>query len=175
MTNRLEDEIQRMVVDMDDQHGGQEQDIPETTEQETQPIDTIHIHYFPDAIVILNEQENTAQVVDSAPVTSSENVIPASIRDVCVLPLPYILLYRVSSVLYLQPAYCNGQYHSQNADRQLLLAHCNLADSYNHSPFPNPLQSRPQAKDTRARKRQQGISRFTMVCLLPKLFKPEQY
>ena len=78
MTNRLEDEIQRMVVDMDQQRNGQEQDIPEITEQETQPIDTVHIHYFPDAIVILNEQENTTQVVDSAPATSQKiSLLPA--------------------------------------------------------------------------------------------------
>src|SRR6266487_2301659 len=79
MSNRLEDEIQRIVANMDnEEQNRQEQEPPETTEQEQQPIDTIHIHYFPDAIVILKEDENTAQVVDSAPaIPQNISFIPA--------------------------------------------------------------------------------------------------
>ena len=68
MTSSLEDEIQRIVANMDEQHNNQEQEPPETTDQAQKPDETIHIHYFPDAIVILKEDEHTAQVVDSIPV-----------------------------------------------------------------------------------------------------------
>ena len=81
MTNRLEDEIRRIVASMDDKQNGQEQDVPGKTDQETQPDETIHIHYFPDAIVILKDGEETpeaAQVVDSTPITPQRiSVIPA--------------------------------------------------------------------------------------------------
>ncbi len=67
MTNSLENAARRIVAKMDEQHTGQEQELPGTTEQETHPEETIHIHYFPDAIVILKE-EDQAQVVESTPV-----------------------------------------------------------------------------------------------------------
>ncbi len=67
MTNSLEDEVRRVVASMDERHNGQEQEPPGITEQETKPEETIHIHYFPDAIVILKEDDE-AQIVDSAPV-----------------------------------------------------------------------------------------------------------
>ncbi len=67
MTNSLEDELQRFATSMDDQQNSQQQNTLEIHEQETQPEETIHIHYFPDAIVILKE-EDQAQVVDSTPI-----------------------------------------------------------------------------------------------------------
>ncbi|HYT42690.1 MAG TPA: baseplate J/gp47 family protein, partial [Methylomirabilota bacterium] len=51
-----------------EEQNSQEQQTPGATEQELEPIDTIHIHYFPDAIVILKEDAETPQqsnVVDS--------------------------------------------------------------------------------------------------------------
>src|SRR6266568_4452924 len=68
MHETLEEEVRRIVANMENEQNEQHQETPEPTEQEQQSIDTIHIHYFPDAIVILKEDENTAQVVDSAPV-----------------------------------------------------------------------------------------------------------
>jgi hypothetical protein len=62
MTSSLEDEVRRIVASMEseEQHN-QEQETPGTTEQEKEPDETIHIHYFPDAIVILKEDEETPQ------------------------------------------------------------------------------------------------------------------
>src|SRR6266849_9544104 len=61
MHETLEDEMKRIVVSMDEQHNSQEEQEPqESTAQEMQPIDTIHIHYFPDAIVILKEDTGNA-------------------------------------------------------------------------------------------------------------------
>src|SRR6266480_8162777 len=77
MTNSLEDELQRFAASMDDQQNSQQQNTLEIHEQETQPEETIHIHYFPDAIVILKE-EDQAQVVDSTPVIPQKiSCIPA--------------------------------------------------------------------------------------------------
>src|SRR5438128_771681 len=67
--SNLEEEVNRIVERMDEQHSNQEQEQPEPTDQEAQKDETIHIHYFPDAIVILKEEaQEPAQVVDSAPV-----------------------------------------------------------------------------------------------------------
>jgi hypothetical protein len=71
MTNSLEDEVQRIVASMDDNK-------QQSNEQEAQPEQTVHIHYFPDAIVILKEDEQPAQVVESTPVTPQKiSLIPA--------------------------------------------------------------------------------------------------
>jgi len=68
--SNLEEEVNRIVATMDEQHNGQEQKQPGTSEQETEPEETIHIHYFPDAIVILKEEaQEPAQVVESTAVT----------------------------------------------------------------------------------------------------------
>src|SRR5437016_1345008 len=77
--SNLEEEVNRIVATMDEQHNGQEQKQPEPTDQEAQPEETIHIHYFPDAIVILKEETpEQAQVVDSAPVIPQKiSLIPA--------------------------------------------------------------------------------------------------
>ncbi len=77
--SNLEEEVNRIVATMDEQHNGQEQKQPGTSEQETEPEETIHIHYFPDAIVILKEETpEQAQVVDSTPVTPQKiSVMPA--------------------------------------------------------------------------------------------------
>src|SRR6266487_917024 len=77
--SNLEEEVNRIVATMDEQHNGQEQKQPGTSEQETEPEETIHIHYFPDAIVILKEETpEQAQVFDSTPVTPQKiSVMPA--------------------------------------------------------------------------------------------------
>ena len=104
-----------LSASMDTQNNGQEQDIPGTTEQEAQPEETIHIHYFPDAIVILKE-EDQAQVVDSAPVLPQKTSFLTRVRDLCFLPLPHVSLYRVSSVLHFQPANRDSHHYSQITD-----------------------------------------------------------
>jgi hypothetical protein len=61
MHNTLENEVTRSITSRDEQQDGQEeQERQGTSGQETQPIDTIHIHYFPDAIVILKEENGAA-------------------------------------------------------------------------------------------------------------------
>jgi hypothetical protein len=61
MHETLEEEVRRVIANMDNEQHSQEQDVPETTDQEQQPEETIHIHYFPDAIVILKEGEDNPQ------------------------------------------------------------------------------------------------------------------
>jgi hypothetical protein len=68
MTKSLEEEVRRVIANMDNEQNSQEprqtrqeQDVPGTTEQDKEPADTIHIHYFPDAIVIHKEGEETPQ------------------------------------------------------------------------------------------------------------------
>ena len=60
MTSSLEDEVTRVVAGMDEAQNSQEQQVPGATEQEQEAQETIHIHYFPDAIVILKEEEDQA-------------------------------------------------------------------------------------------------------------------
>src|SRR6266487_1228225 len=67
--SNLEDEINRIVARMDEQHSNQEQEQPEPTDQEAQKDETIHIHYFPDAIVILKEGEETPQPINAVETT----------------------------------------------------------------------------------------------------------
>jgi hypothetical protein len=67
MTNSLEDEVERIVESMDEQYNSREQESPESEATDQQPEETIHIHYFPDAIVILKEVHE-AQLVDNTPV-----------------------------------------------------------------------------------------------------------
>jgi hypothetical protein len=62
MQETLEDQIRHIVASMEnEEQNNQEQEPPETTDQEQKPDETIHIHYFPDAIVILKENEETRQ------------------------------------------------------------------------------------------------------------------
>jgi len=61
MHDKLADHVQRIVANMDEQHNDQEQDIAGVIEQDTQPEETIHIHYFPDAIVIVKEENDNPQ------------------------------------------------------------------------------------------------------------------
>src|SRR5438034_963382 len=86
MTKALEDEVQHIIASMEnEEHQSQEprqtrqeQDIPERSEQETEPRKTLHIHYFPDAIVIHKEDEKPAQVVESTPVIPQKvSLLPA--------------------------------------------------------------------------------------------------
>lgn len=89
MTSSLEDEVKRMVASIDNEQSNQEQETPKTTEQETEPAETIHIHYFPDAIVLLKE-EDQAQVVDSAPVIP-EKISHLPVYAICGLYLLCVL------------------------------------------------------------------------------------
>ncbi len=62
MHETFADHMQRMVASMEsEEQNNQEQETPVTSEQEIEPAETIHIHYFPDAIVIVKEDGDTAQ------------------------------------------------------------------------------------------------------------------
>ncbi len=63
MERTLEEEVRRIVASMDNEQSSQEQEQPGTTEQEAEPAETIHVHYFPDAIVILKEEESKDNTV----------------------------------------------------------------------------------------------------------------
>jgi baseplate J-like protein len=77
MKRSLEEELPQGTEDMEKEDNDQEQKVPEKPEQEAQPETTIHVHYFPDAIVILNEEEND-RVVDSTPVLPQKtSLLPA--------------------------------------------------------------------------------------------------
>ena len=83
----LEWEINRIRVPLDEQQNGQEQDIPETSERK--PEETIHIHYFPDAIVVLKEEKEPDNPIcfESIPVTPNlgkPSLLPA-------YAIPYLL------------------------------------------------------------------------------------
>ena len=103
MTNSLEDELQRFAASMNDQQNSQQQNTPEIPEQETQPEETIHIHYFPDAIVILKE-EDQAQVVDSTPVLPQKtSFLPSyavwALYLFCILAYIAVVLYCIMNPL----------------------------------------------------------------------------
>jgi hypothetical protein len=81
MTNSLEAEIQRIVASMNNEEpNDKEKEAPRDIEHEPEPEETIHIHYFPDAIVIVKEGEETPrpeQVIDTTSVTPQKiSVIP---------------------------------------------------------------------------------------------------
>src|SRR6266571_1471463 len=63
--NNLEEEIASNTANLTPQESGQDTQIPKEDEAitplERKTNDTIHIHYFPDAIVILREGEEAAQ------------------------------------------------------------------------------------------------------------------
>ncbi len=100
MTNTLEDEVRRIVASMDNEEpNDKEQQAPRDTEQEKEPTETVHIHYFPDAIVILKEDEYTAQVVDSVP------VIPQKISFIPAYAICSFYLFLILSCIALQ-VYC---------------------------------------------------------------------
>jgi hypothetical protein len=91
MTNKLEEEVRRIVASMDNEEpNDNEQQAPKDTEHEKEPAETIHIHNFPDAIVILKEDADTAQIVDSVPVIPQKiSFLPA--YAICVFYLFLIL------------------------------------------------------------------------------------
>lgn len=105
MTNRLEDDLQRMIASMDSEEPTNP-DKPETSEDEPQPEQTIHIHYFPDAIVILKEEQQP-QVVESEPATPPDKPTQAfpyvilGIILLCLLPMLASILLQV--YLFLNP------------------------------------------------------------------------
>jgi Baseplate J-like protein len=85
MTNSLEDEIQRLVTSMDTGQNAQDRELPQSEASAQVPGETIHIHYFPDAIVIFKEEE-AAHVIDSAPVIPQNiSFLPAYV--ICVFYL----------------------------------------------------------------------------------------
>jgi hypothetical protein len=77
MHETIEDAVTRSITSRDEQQTGQEeQETPGTSGQETQPDETIHIHYFPDAIVILKEENGAAQEDDIIEATLVETKQP---------------------------------------------------------------------------------------------------
>ncbi len=100
MTNRIEDEIQRIVASMDnEEQNKKEQEQPGASEQETQQEQTIHVHYFPDAIVILKEREDTPQVIDST------LVIPQNVSLLTAYAMGILCFLLIVSTLAFQ-LYC---------------------------------------------------------------------
>ncbi len=97
MYDTLEKERRLIVGSSGTGHnGGGEQEPPESTTHEPQPSETVHIHYFPDAIVICTE-EAEAQVVDSTPgVSRKTSVVPAYVICCCyVLLIVAVLVFQV--------------------------------------------------------------------------------
>jgi hypothetical protein len=98
MTNSLEDEIRKLLPGMD---GAQDEQPPKTDGNEQaehlpgEPEETIQIHYFPDAIVILKEEEE-AQVVDSTPVT------PQNVSFLPAYAIGFVYLLLIVSTLGFQ-------------------------------------------------------------------------
>jgi hypothetical protein len=98
MTNSLEDEIRKLLTGMD---GAQDERPPKTDGNEQaehlpgEPEETIQIHYFPDAIVILKEEEE-AQVVDSTPVT------PQNVSFLPAYAIGFVYLLLIVSTLGFQ-------------------------------------------------------------------------
>jgi hypothetical protein len=77
MHKTLEDVVTRSITSRDEkQNGEEEQEPPGKSGQETQPDETIHIHYFTDAIVILKEENDTAQEDDIIEATLVETKQP---------------------------------------------------------------------------------------------------
>src|SRR5437764_14769824 len=88
MTSSLEDGIQSIVTRMENEEHNNK-------EEEAQPIDTIHIHYFPDAIVILKEDEK-AHVFDST------QVIPQKVSFLPAYVIGALYLFLVFSSIAFQ-------------------------------------------------------------------------
>lgn len=60
-----------------EEQNNQEQEIPGTSEQIIEPAETIHIHYFPDAIVIVKEDGDTAQQDNTVETTLAQTKKPS--------------------------------------------------------------------------------------------------
>ncbi len=71
MHETLEDQIRHIVASMDNEEQNS-QEPQETTKQDTQPDETIHIHYFPDAIVIVKEDTDNPQTDDAVETTLAQ-------------------------------------------------------------------------------------------------------
>ncbi len=94
MTSSLEEEVRRVLASMESEKPNEkEQERPGTTERETEPEETIHIHYFPDAIVILKEGEETPQPHNVVETTLAQTKKPPVFigYEICVLYLFLIL------------------------------------------------------------------------------------
>src|SRR6266700_2135617 len=102
MTNRLEDEVRLLVASMHEQQNSQEQEPPEPTDQEQQPEETIHIHYFPDAIVILKEDTESQQEAATIETTLAKPKQPPqfTVYAVCVFYL-FLILSTLAFQVYL--------------------------------------------------------------------------
>lgn len=69
----------RLIISRTDngQNGGEEQDAPEMNGEEVQPEETIHIHYFPDAIVIVKEEKGKERVDNAVETTLAQPKRPS--------------------------------------------------------------------------------------------------
>lgn len=61
--------------EMDNEQNNQEEE-PGTTEQKKEPLETIHIHYFPDAIVIVKEDTESRQEESAVETTLAQTTKP---------------------------------------------------------------------------------------------------
>jgi hypothetical protein len=78
MHETIADHMQHMVASMEsDEQNNLEQETPGTSKQEREPAETIHIHYFPDAIVIVKEDGDTAQQDNTVETTLAQTKKPS--------------------------------------------------------------------------------------------------
>lgn len=101
----LADHMQHVVASMEsDEQKNQEEKPPGTSEQEPEPVETIHIHYFPDAIIILkegedNSQENTPVETTLATPTNEPYLAPIILSVFFLLVSLFSILLQVSLAL----------------------------------------------------------------------------
>jgi hypothetical protein len=79
MHDTLEEEVRRVIASMDNEQTSQEQEPTGNTEQQEQPDKTIHIHYYPDAIVItpdptFGNTEEASNIVDTTLAVTTTNI-----------------------------------------------------------------------------------------------------
>ena len=91
MTSSLEDEVTRVVAGMDEAQNSQEQQVPGATEQEQEAQETIHIHYFPDAIVILKEEDEAKVVHGGKVVHRGDSVLGKKGPNLIGIGVPLLL------------------------------------------------------------------------------------
>src|SRR5229473_300980 len=76
MHDTLEDDVRRIVASMDGEQNEQEQEPLENRNSEQLHEETIHIHYFPDAIVILKEDAANQQEAAAVETTLAQTKQP---------------------------------------------------------------------------------------------------
>ena len=101
MHDKLADHVRRIVASMDERRNDQEQDVPGVIEQDTQPEETIHIHYFPDAIVIVKEENDNPQHDNTVESTLAQTKKPPVFMAyaICLLYL-FLILSCIAFQLY---------------------------------------------------------------------------